>query len=363
MLNRNFDFNFRQPFESNDRFIEFISQSFMLSSILFAAVEYRLFDAIELHSGSPQSMANETGLTLRQLKKLLDACASLDLIRVNNGAYHNSPSASRLLTTNSTENILPVIGHYNKHVYGLFGLLPKALSQGQNQVRSWDFMTDAPETESCDMYSELSKNKQEYQRFIKAMNHFSVGVGKQITKDIDLQAIKTLADLGCGGGRVSVDIALEMPNIDITLVDKAHVLEVARAEVLSASLAERFHFVDDDIFNVNLPETYFDAVLISAVLGDWDEAHQRKILSSARRILKPGGLLIVSETLSHKSGGPFLPALLSLYVLVLTQGGENFSYESLSLLLTEAGFGEIRLFDNKALGLRDTVIGFAPTHA
>lgn len=360
MLNQDFNFNFRQPFECNDKLIEFLSQSFMLSAIIFTAVEYKLFDAIEKNFGVPDDIVKDVNISPKQLKKLMDACASLDLIKIDNGLYQNSPSTTRLLTANSTTNILPVVTHYSKHVYGLFGLLPQALSQGKNQVKAWSFATDSFDAESSDMYSELSKNPDEYQRFIKAMNHFSLGVGKRIAQDIDFKEIKTLADLGCGGGRVSVDIALEVPDLNITLVDKEQVLEVARSEISYAGVSEQFALMPGDIFQVNLPESHFDAVLISAVLGDWDKDCQKKILGSARRILKPGGLLIVSETLSYESGGPLLPALLSLYVLVLTQGGENFSYESLSSLLYETGFRDINLFDNKALGLRDTVIAFTP---
>lgn len=354
-MNETFHFDMRKPVVGSAELITFLSSSFMLSASLFSAVELDLFSRIERGVVRLEELAGEVEIAVPELDKLLTFCVALGLLRRDGSQFRNQDVASRLLVTSSSENIVPVVLHYQKHVYRLFGRLTDALRQGSNLVKSWSF---AQAIEPTEMYDALEQSPDEYARFIRAMNIFSRDVGSSIAGEWRPSGDVLLVDLGCGGGAVSAELASALPNLSVIAVDKPVPLAVASATALAAGVLERVRLQEGDIRgHVELADASADAVLISAVLGDWDEESQYAILAEARRILKPGGRLIVSETLLSNDGtGPLLPALLSLYVLVLTHGGRNFTGRALRALLTRADFVDVEIIDKKGDGLRDIAL-------
>jgi len=360
-MNEQFCFDLRKPILCNEELISFLSSSFMLSASLFSAVELDLFSSIEQGNVQLDALASAVDVPAPELDKLLTFCVALGLLRRDGTQFRNQPVASRLLVSSSDDNIVPVVLHYQKHVYRLFGRLTDALRQGSNLVKSWSF---AQAVEPTEMYDALEQSPDEYARFIRAMNIFSRGVGTSIASVWRPSQAALLVDLGCGGGAVSAELVRALPGLSVIAVDKPVPLSVARDTARAAGISERVQFHEGDIrARVELQNASADAVLISAVLGDWDDASQLAILAEARRILKPGGRLIISETLLANDGtGPLLPALLSLYVLVLTHGGRNFTGRALSGLLTRAGFDDVEIIDKKADGLRDIALARRPSN-
>ncbi len=363
MFNEGFDFDFRKPVVCNEKMVSFLSCSFMLSASMLAAVELDLFSRIEEGIDQAEGLAQACRIPVREMEKLLTFCVSLGLLARHDGRCVNDPAARALLVESSERNIIPVMMHYKKHVYGLFGNLNASLKDGRNRTADWQFSGETGTDQ--EMYGEMDARPEEYHRFIRAMNTFSQGVGAAIARDVDLSNVTSMVDLGCGGGQVAVELAKDIEHLRITMVDKDNALVVARENVAKGGLGGRVECMCGDILKpLDLPPASVDAVLISAVLGDWDKASQLAILDNARHVLKPGGMLLVSETLLHDDGsGPLLPALLSLYVLVLTQGGKNFKASELRELLEEAQFESIVVKDYKDQGLRDLVLASKKTLA
>lgn len=213
-----------------------------------------------------------------------------------------------------------------------------------------------------EFYTELDKSENDFGVFMAAMNTFSTGAGTSIADALSARvgsaAPFRILDLGGGGGQVSIEIAQAISQVKITLVDLEKATRFARAEVDRKGLGDRISCVSGDIFaRLPLTETDFDVVLISAVLGDWSHNYQVTLLANAHHHLKSGGCLVVSETLLDDDlAGPILPALMSLYVQVLTEGGQNFTARSLVALLSGNQFDHIEVQLNRAHGCRDTVL-------
>lgn len=98
-------------------------------------------------------------------------------------------------------------------------------------------------------------------------------------------------------------------------------------------------------------------VILSAVLGDWGREAMNTILRNAWRSLRAGGRLIISETLlDDDRTGPFGARLLSLYVYLLTQGGDNFTFSEWRSILADAGIGNVEVIRTSQSGVRDMLI-------
>lgn len=355
MLIDNNDFSLRVNIDSTESFIGFLSMSFMLSASLFSASENNIFSKIEEGSNTLSLLSSSVELPEKQLDKLLSFCRSINLISVNDGVYKNSDLASKLLTDQSCENILPVLHHMHKHVYPQFGSLSKSLKSGTNQVSDYEFSNSSG---SDEFYTALSESSHEFQRFLGAMNTFSKGVGKDLGSVIKFNHGDSMIDLGCGGGIVSKELIEYGHNINLTLIDLEDGIAASKRTFKGVGNIKNITYCVADILSeIDIKPNSTDYVLVSAVLGDWDHNDQLKILKNAYSLLKPGGQLIVSETLLNKGrSGPVLPALMSLYVLLLTKGGENHDPVSISNLLSEAGFSDISITDRKCENLRDIII-------
>lgn len=353
--------DFRGKLPSSEGLVHTLVNGYMLSASLFSCVELELFTHLDEHSGSSiEQLADACQLGVDQVQKLLSFGLSVGLIIQSGAQFYNSCDAQKLLSRHSPDNICAAVLHHKNHVYPLFGQLTDSLRT--EKPISHRLKLSSEHDELNEFYAELDKSEEEFGVFMAAMNTFSKGAGTRIA---DVLATKISAsntvrilDLGGGGGQVSIEIAEAIPHAQITLVDLAKATRFASEEVKLKGLASRISCVESDIFApLSFAEEDFDVVLISAVLGDWSNDYQVTLLANAHHHLKQGGCLVVSETLLDDDlAGPILPALMSLYVQILTEGGRNFTGEALVELLAHNRFADIEVQLNREYGCRDTVL-------
>jgi len=105
-------------------------------------------------------------------------------------------------------------------------------------------------------------------------------------------------DIGCGNGYSTVQFAFHK-EIEIRGIDYVpEMIEQARIRVGSVadSLQGRVEFDVGDILNLNEPSGTYDKVVVTRViinLGEWPR--QQKGLREATRVLKRGGIFLLSE--------------------------------------------------------------------
>jgi SAM-dependent methyltransferase len=111
----------------------------------------------------------------------------------------------------------------------------------------------------------------------------------------ELESGMRVLDAPCGHGRMAVRMAQR--GLDVTGVDRsARFLEVARDEAAALGVEVQLHQGDLRALPVAGP---FDAALCwFTSFGYFDEAGNSDVLREYRRVLRPGGRLVV-ETLSH----------------------------------------------------------------
>jgi ubiquinone/menaquinone biosynthesis C-methylase UbiE len=108
------------------------------------------------------------------------------------------------------------------------------------------------------------------------------------------RAEQRLLDVGCGTGRTLLQLAAALPNMRLVGVDLSpYYLQVARdllARVPDVSLvadnAEQLPFVD----------RHFDVVTSVYLFHELPRAARRRVLAEARRVLRPGGLLVIEDS-------------------------------------------------------------------
>jgi SAM-dependent methyltransferase len=111
---------------------------------------------------------------------------------------------------------------------------------------------------------------------------------ERLTRVLPRDAI--ILDYGCGQGRLSSQL-VELGYVNVLGIDSSpEMIRIAREEVPDAG------FVENDGARIPCGDASLDAVLLFAVLTciPSDDA-QKNLLREFKRILRPGGLLLVSD--------------------------------------------------------------------
>jgi SAM-dependent methyltransferase len=161
-----------------------------------------------------------------------------------------------------------------------------------------------------------------------------------------LKAGMSLIDCGCGPGTITLGFAeLVAPGQVVgTEIEDSHVA-IARANAATHDVAN-VRFETADIYELPFDDASFDAVFISAVLGNLREPIRG--VREAYRVLKPGGVVGVKE---FDHGGdlvyppdPAIEKYGELYLRLRRENGHDPEIgRKIGALLIDAGFGDLKL--------------------
>ena len=119
---------------------------------------------------------------------------------------------------------------------------------------------------------------------------------------LDLTAASKVLEVGAGSGFYSVEVARRVPEGHLELLDiQPEMLKKARRKLEAEGLANAGYTLTD-AGNLPFKEGYFDRIFLVAVFGEIKA--QKAFLGEAYRVLKPGGMLSISE---HQPDPDFSP--------------------------------------------------------
>ena len=300
---------------------------FRASRVVLTANNLRVFENIGKGSSS-DDLAKALRTDLRAMEILLDAVASLGLLRKSGTAYRLTPTAKRFL--------LPESPWYQGDMLRHADALWKNWSGLDNVVR-----TGLPNRAGA----------RDHDVFIRAMHNNAVLRAPQVIAGLDLRGVRTALDLGGGPGTYSM--ALAKRGVAVTLFDLPDTLEVAQ-EVVRKSRLKNVTFRSGDFHFDDIGSGY-DLVLISQVLHSNSTVENIALLGKAHDALAPHGRVAIHEfSLNEDHASPVPGALFSVNMLVNTAGGRSYTRKEMKSWLTKAGLKSVTVKD---LGETVLVIG------
>ncbi|MBL8743490.1 MAG: methyltransferase domain-containing protein, partial [Myxococcales bacterium] len=303
-------------------------------------------------SATVDELAERVGATPEGIRRLCRVLGTMGLLRMSGDRIEASVDALAALSRQGERSIADVLLHHRRQLAPLFAELTRAVRTGRAQHAAWPFVTGAP---ADGAYAELVRHPGELATFLTAMDHASAGVGRAMVPSLRQRYVRRLVDFGCGGGAVARELLVAMPELVIESYDLAPVAAIASERSRTAGLTGRHRISEGDIF-AGIDARDADGVLLSAILADWSRAERAAILENARRILRPGGHVFISETLlDDDRAGPASAAMFSL-VMLLAMRGDQLSFGELRAELSEAGFVEVTV---QRGGPRDLVVARA----
>jgi SAM-dependent methyltransferase len=132
----------------------------------------------------------------------------------------------------------------------------------------------------------------------------------------DFEPFRTIVDVGGGSGLTLSAILRRHPWAQGVLFDLPDVAKRAVEVIARTSVSGHCRIVGGGDFFESVP-TSGDAYLLRHVLHDWDDREAISILENCRHAMRPGGRVLVVETVIPSGNDPCFGKWLDLMMLVV----------------------------------------------
>lgn len=329
-----------------------LATSFWAFKTLATAVEIDLFTRIA-QSGSltVEQFTASHGFAPRPAEMLLTGCAALGLLQKSGSGYGNTALASEFLVRGKPYYFGGFVTMLDQRLYAGWDKLPDAMRD--NRPTTWDPSKQKSLFDGADPAMMAT--------FWEAMHSLSTFTARALGEAVDLSRFRRLLDVGGGSGAFDIELCRRYQQLRSTVYDLAFVTEIAGRNIREAGLQDRISIHGGDFFNDPQFPAGHDVVLFSMIMHDWDEQQNRELLRKCYQTLPAGGLVVICELLvNDEKTGPPAAALMSLNMLVETEGGRNYTPSEYRAWLEATGFRDVEVKWFEAAGANGMVIGSKP---
>lgn len=297
---------------------------FMHAQMLLTAEELGVFDQLEEKPSTPEELAAAVDMPVDSARRLLTGLGALELVeRRSDGRFANSPEASGQLVSGKPGYIGNMFDHVREVLYPSWGNLKEALLDNEPKESAARGERPSPEEDSApsaDVYSD----DESLESFMKGMHAITYEAGQKFAANApELEDVDHLVDIGGASGAFLISLAEQHSGLEGTVFDLPEVQPIAEDHIREEHLEERISFEAGDFFNDPLPAGR-DAYSLGFILHDWDEEAGSYLLDKISEAIKPGGLLIIGESLlDNDRTGPLHVARNDLNMLVVARGRER----------------------------------------
>lgn len=300
--------------------------------MLDAAIRLGLFDALSSGPLTSAEVAQRCEISLRGTRPLLDALASLEFLKKQDGRYSlTAESATFLVKTSPT--------YFGSFIY----------HNVHNLLCSWQRLEDAVRTgkpvQSLDAENQGGAFFREFVPALFALSQAAARVlAEGILRERGSGPLKVL-DVGAGSAVFGMAFAIANPNAQVTAADWKAVLEVARDIALQRNVLDRFSFVEGDLFESDFGSA-FDVATLGNILHMEGPERCQTLVRKVYEALAPGGTITIIEYVpdDDRTGQP-MHLIFAVNMLVNTAEGDTYTLPEIRQWLLDAGFENIRRMD------------------
>ncbi len=300
-----------------------LARGYRKAQILFTCVELGVFAALAKGGADAQSVAAETGTSLRGMDLLLNAAAALGLLEKHGGVFTNTAAADAWLIEEREGSLAQTL-RLEKAFYTRWGHLAEAVRSGRR-----------PEENRQD-----ERGKDWVKNFIHGLYQGALPFAPLVAEALGLpeDAPLKVIDVGGGHGAYSLALAERHPLLTATIFELPQVVPVAREIVAMRGLQERVSVQEGD-FQTDPLGSGYDLALVFGVLNGEAPDGRLALFHKVHAALKPGGRIVIRDAvLQPDRAGPPDAALFALQMLLATDSGGLDTQDDWEGWLHQAGF-------------------------
>ncbi|MBU2711766.1 methyltransferase [Zooshikella harenae] len=322
---------------------------FFKAKVITSAFELKLFDAISDTALTLDEVCTRCNIPVNSGKRLLIALTAMGLVNKENNSYLLNQSAKSYLISDSKEWLGWLARHIDSFLYPLWAQTAKAIKEDSDQrktvfgdTRSW--------------FDILYQNPQDVVDFQEFLGIFARPFIDGMVEEFDFSQYQHFLDIGSGIGSLPVAVAKRFPNLKISICELPQAASYLRDRLMVTEGGENIEVITGNIIEDKLSNNNFDLVHLGWMLHDYSPSIQSKILKNIYDSLPNGATFIASETpLNDDESGPLFTTLLSINMLVSTDGGVESTRQEYLQRFNEAGFVNTRVLSIK--GPRTLFVG------
>ncbi len=318
-----------------------IGSAYWQSRALYVAARLDIATILGDDRLSVETLAQRSGADAQSLYRLLRMLVAMGIFCEDSGRQFRNTALSACLREDRPNSMRAMVLMHNADAMSRpwYSALEAGVRQGTvpfEQVNGSEF------------YRYLDEHAELEALFSRAMDSVERLVGESYVTDFDWGRFTRVIDVGGSKGEKSTSILRHYPRLEALVVDRAHVIEVARASRAAQSgdvLARRLQFEVGDIFGT-LPASRGagDVYLLSAVLHGFDDTQCVQALQRLAAVMgKTGATLAILEMVMAEHQADYLSASFDMQMFVQTRGRERTLVQWLAL------------FERSGLVLREVV--------
>ena len=307
-----------------------------------AMAELRLADAL-VEPATAEQLAGRLGVHAPTLERLLRTEAALGLVSHRDGRYTLTPAGERLRSYVPGSDWGAMMMMPGPWTLATWAHLPEAVRTGEpvfERVHGepfWDYL-DSHEEERRIFDAAMAR---------QSKDHDAVALVLDVLGE---DATGTVVDVAGGTGRLLAQVVAARPALHGMLADLEGPIAGSADVFERYAVADRCEAVVCDFFT-GVPEGG-SAYLLSNILHDWDDEGCGRILRNIRTAAGPGARVLVLEAVlpdEREGVGPDSAAVHLLDLMMLLNfGARERDLAQYTVLLEEAGFGDVRLVPGAA---------------
>ncbi len=163
----------------------------------------------------------------------------------------------------------------------------------------------------------------------------------------DFRSVQNVLDLACGPGGWALQVAHADPELKVVGIDISQpMIQYARAQAVVQGVRNAEFHIMNVLQPLAFPDQQFDLVNARLLLGFMPPAAWPSLVRECFRILRPGGILRLTEAEYNITNSPANEQFGALFTTALAQAGQSFSPDGRHICITpmlgqflrEAGF-------------------------
>ena len=309
-----------------------ITWSFAQPLAIDSAIQNRVFDVLDSGPKSVAEISKETGASVRGLTAVMNLLAHINLLAKSaDGRYSLTPESAAFLVKSKPSYMGGFIHQIGTRLAEGFLQLPEITRTGMPPAGD-----ESERPEAAAFFEEL----------VVDIMPLAYPPAQKLAEVLGVasatQRISVL-DLASGSGAWGIALAQASPQVSVTAVDWPSVLTVTRRIAGRYGVAEQFHDLGGDLFQVDYGKGHSIATL-GNILHMLGPAENKTLLKKTFDALAPGGTIAIGEFLvDDDRNGPLVPLTFAINMLLHTKNGNAYSFAEIRSWLEETGFVNARL--------------------
>ncbi|WPP50173.1 methyltransferase [Catalinimonas niigatensis] len=315
-----------------------VGLSFWSSKTLLAATKLGLFTYLSEQPLTAEQVKSKLGLNKEGLyiRDFLDALYSMGFLeRIGEGTdavYHNTPDTEMFLDKKNPAYLGGFLEMANDREYKFWGDLEEGLKTGQPQ--------NEVKYTGKSSFEAIYENPESLSQFTEAMSGIQKLSFMAFAEKFNFSDHCTLLDAGGSAGLLSALVAQKHAHMQCTTFDLPQLEPFAKATAEKLGVADRVKVLNGDFFNESFPKA--DVVTMGNILHSFDLKAKKMLISKAYEALPAGGCMVIIEMiLDNERKENTFGLLMSLNMLIESDGGFNYTQNQFRQWTSEAGFKSV----------------------